>query len=80
MTPGRAGLLAVALAVPLSASDAHPPDDPATPAVPVEQRGIAVGTAAPTFRARDQSGRWQDLSTLSGPDGLVLLFVRSADW
>jgi peroxiredoxin len=42
--------------------------------------GVALGGRAPEFRARDQFGREQSLKTLSGPDGLVLLFFRSADW
>ena len=42
--------------------------------------GLNVGTKAPAFTARDQSGRVQSLSTLRGPKGTVVLFFRSADW
>ena len=42
--------------------------------------GPAVGQQIPAFRARDQLGREQTLRSLVGPKGLVLLFVRSADW
>lgn len=42
--------------------------------------GLAVGQKAPGFSARDQFGRDQTLDTLRGPNGTVLLFVRSADW
>ena len=42
--------------------------------------GLAVGQKAPAFKARDQRGKEQTLSSLAGPKGLVLLFVRSADW
>ena len=35
---------------------------------------------APPIRLRDQSDREQTLETLAGKGGLVLLFVRSADW
>ena len=42
--------------------------------------GLAVEQKAPTFSARDQLGRVQTLDTLKGPNGIVLLFFRSADW
>ena len=42
--------------------------------------GIDVGQRAPAFSARDQFGREQNLETLKGPQGTVLLFFRSADW
>jgi hypothetical protein len=42
--------------------------------------GLAVGQKAPAFSARDQFGHEQNLATLKGPKGTVLLFVRSADW
>lgn len=47
---------------------------------PAPERGPAVGQKIPAFTARDQFGKEQKLSTLAGPNGLVLLFVRSADW
>jgi hypothetical protein len=50
------------------------------PPVPLDQRGLAVGEHIPPIDAVDQFGRRQTLRTLSGPNGLVLLFVRSADW
>ena len=49
------------------------------PPVPIEQRGPAIGDRVPAIDAVDQSGRRQTLATLAGPNGLVLLFVRSAD-
>ena len=42
--------------------------------------GIEVGQRAPSFSARDQFGHAQNLGTLKGPKGTVLLFFRSADW
>jgi hypothetical protein len=42
--------------------------------------GLPVGVKAPPFSARDQFGREQNLDTLRGPHGTVLLFFRSADW
>lgn len=44
------------------------------------QTGPAVGARIPDFAAEDQNGRRQTFDTLKGPKGLVLLFVRSADW
>ena len=42
--------------------------------------GPKVGQKIPAFKASDQFGHQQTLSSLMGPKGLVLLFVRSADW
>jgi hypothetical protein len=42
--------------------------------------GLPVGRKAPAFSAQDQNGRTQNLETLKGPKGTVLLFFRSADW
>lgn len=48
--------------------------------VPVDQRGLAPGAHVPAFEAIDQTGRARTFHDLAGPKGLVLLFVRSADW
>lgn len=42
--------------------------------------GPAVGNKIPPFEAVDQTGRRQTFETLRGPNGLLLLFYRSADW
>jgi hypothetical protein len=42
--------------------------------------GPAVGEPIPSFSAVDQNGRMQSFETLKGPNGLLLLFHRSADW
>ena len=42
--------------------------------------GPDVGQKIPAFQASDQNGRVQTFDTLKGKKGLVLLFVRSADW
>ncbi len=42
--------------------------------------GPAVGQPIPAFSATDQTGRTRTLADLTGKKGLVLLFVRSADW
>jgi hypothetical protein len=42
--------------------------------------GLPVGQKAPGFSAPDQFGYEQDLETLKGKHGTVLLFFRSVDW
>ena len=42
--------------------------------------GLAVGQPIPRFDAPDQDGRQRDFASLTGPNGLVLVFFRSADW
>ena len=43
-------------------------------------KGLQPGAKAPPFHLDDQHGKPQDLATLSGSNGLLLLFFRSADW
>jgi len=50
------------------------------PTVPIDQRGLATGERIPPLDLLDQTGRRRSLNDLTGPKGLVLLFVRSADW
>jgi len=49
-------------------------------AIPIEQRGPAIGSKIPGLHVSDQAGRMRDFDSLRGSNGLVLLFVRSADW
>ena len=42
--------------------------------------GPEVGNPIPAFELVDQNGKRQTLASLRGPKGLVLAFVRSADW
>jgi hypothetical protein len=42
--------------------------------------GPAIGTKVPAFTLPDQSGRERSLHDLTGPNGLMLIFSRSADW
>lgn len=53
-----------------------------TPApVTAQEFGPAVGTKAPDIGTlRDQKGTPRSLSSLMGDNGVVLFFVRSADW
>ncbi|MBK7928007.1 MAG: hypothetical protein IPJ98_11095 [Bryobacterales bacterium] len=44
------------------------------------QSGPEVGQRVPDFRLADQSGALRDLASLRGKNGLLLVFVRSADW
>jgi hypothetical protein len=45
-----------------------------------ESSTLKVGDRMPAFRAVDQFGRERDFGNLKGPNGLVVLFFRSADW
>lgn len=42
--------------------------------------GPAVGTRAPAIHAKDASGAPRDLRSVMGPNGVVLVFYRSAKW
>jgi hypothetical protein len=79
----RASALAVASTFALATVGAstHAQLGPGSPPpVPVEQRGLKIGERIPPLDVVDQFGRHQTLASLTGPKGLVLLFVRSADW
>jgi peroxiredoxin len=46
-----------------------------------EELGPQVGTKAPDIGTRlDQTGKPRTLADVMGPNGLVLMFFRSADW
>ncbi len=42
--------------------------------------GPAVGSKVPDFEASDQNGVRHSLPSLMGPNGAMLVFIRSADW
>jgi len=42
--------------------------------------GPEVGSPIPPFQAMDQFGELRTFADLTGPEGLLLLFHRSADW
>jgi hypothetical protein len=42
--------------------------------------GPAVGERIPAFSLPDQNGKTQDFESMAGPNGLIILFHRSADW
>ncbi|PIP79042.1 MAG: AhpC/TSA family protein [Gammaproteobacteria bacterium CG22_combo_CG10-13_8_21_14_all_40_8] len=47
---------------------------------PYKDTGVALDTLAPELQVRDIENKPQTLSSLSGENGLVLVFFRSADW
>jgi len=44
------------------------------------QIGPAAGATAPEFSLLDQFGQRRTMESLMGPQGVVLVFFRSADW
>jgi peroxiredoxin len=42
--------------------------------------GPEIGARIPDFAAPDQNGKQQTFASLRGPNGLMLMFIRSADW
>ena len=42
--------------------------------------GPVVGQPLPAFEAQDSAGESRRFESLKGPNGLVLVFFRSADW
>jgi hypothetical protein len=42
--------------------------------------GPRVGEGLPSFEAADQDAKRRDFASLKGPNGLVLVLFRSADW
>ena len=52
--------------------------------IPTGSRGMVsgpeIGERIPDFEARDQNGNLVSLSDVMGPNGAMIVFVRSADW
>ena len=46
----------------------------------VAELGPQIGENVPDFKLSDQFGEIQTLDSVMGPNGLMLLFHRSADW
>ncbi len=44
------------------------------------QTGRGIGEKVPDFALTDQHGQTRALKELMGPNGLLLVFSRSADW
>jgi cytochrome oxidase Cu insertion factor (SCO1/SenC/PrrC family) len=53
---------------------------PARERVDVSKKGPQVGERVPDFTLTDQAGRARTLQSLMGDRGLMLVFLRSADW
>lgn len=49
-------------------------------AVVVASLGPQVGERVPDFSLPDQSGQVHSLDSIMGPNGVMLVFFRSADW
>lgn len=49
-------------------------------AVHAQGTGPEVGAQAPSIQATDHLGKARSFDDLSGENGLLLLFFRSADW
>ena len=56
-----------------------PPDNSWMQAPPTST-GIAVGQKIPAFSLTDQNGKMQTFSSIKGPNGAAIYFMRSADW
>ena len=48
--------------------------------IDVSKLGPQVGEQVPDFSLKDQAGRTWTRSSIMGPKGAMLVFVRSADW
>jgi len=48
--------------------------------IDVSKLGPQVGERVPDFSLNDQNGKTWTLSSIMGPKGAMLVFVRSADW
>jgi len=70
---------AIVVALALAASSAPPAQRPAE-TIDVEKLGPRVGAAVPVFTLPDQTGQPRTLQSVMGPNGVVLVFFRSADW
>ena len=63
------------------AARARSPQATQSVAVPdVRTLGPQIGERVPDFTLMDQHGRPRSLASLIGPQGLMLVFYRSADW
>ena len=51
-----------------------------TAKIDVSKLGPQVGERVPDFSLKDQTGKTQTLQSIMGPKGVMLVFIRSADW
>jgi hypothetical protein len=48
--------------------------------IDVSKLGPQMGERVPDFSLPDQNGKTQTLQSIMGPNGAMLVFIRSADW
>lgn len=48
--------------------------------IDVSKLGPQVGEQVPDFSLKDQYGATRNLTSIMGPKGTMLVFIRSADW
>ena len=72
LTTTFAAGLAMLLSVTASAQSRTPVD--------ISSLGPQVGDRVPDFNLPDQNGEMQSVDSIMGPNGIILLFHRSADW
>jgi hypothetical protein len=60
--------------------EARQAGSPVRTKIDVSKLGPQVGERVPDFSLKDQTGRTQTLQSIMGPKGVMLVFVRSADW
>ena len=77
---GAAALAIVGPAVALKAAVRSQQASASVATPDVTKLGPQVGQKVPDFSLVDQHGRARTLQSLMGPNGLVLVFNRSADW
>jgi hypothetical protein len=70
--------LAILSTLVLAMAQTRPPTS--SPGVNPATLGPGVGQPIPRFEVPDQEGRQRDFASVTGPNGLVLVFFRSADW
>ena len=75
----RVWVIGAALSATLFASAAFQ-STATTALVDVTRLGPQVGETVPGFSLPDQHGHTRTVTSLMGPNGLVLVFNRSADW
>ena len=73
-----ARILSLTLALAFGAAAAASAQAPPLPEV--DRLGPLAGETVPPFSLVDQHGEARDLQSLMGPNGLMLVFSRSADW
>lgn len=64
----------------LAAQASAPAPRPDPPRPDPMTLGPAVGQSLPAFDVKDSRGVTRTFESLRGPNGLVLVFFRSADW